>query len=191
MRLTVIDNYDSFTWNLVQAFLVLGAQVQVLRNDQTSAADVIREAPDRIVVSPGPGAPAEAGISRAVIAAAADRGIPLLGVCLGHQCLAELLGGRVIRVPPVHGQTSPVLHDGLGLFTGLPSPLVAARYHSLAVDPATLTPDLIVDATTADGVIMGIRHRSRPLHGVQFHPESFLTPEGPRLLARFLAPEAA
>jgi anthranilate synthase component 2/para-aminobenzoate synthetase component 2 len=190
MRVAVIDNFDSFTYNLVQALLCLGAEVQVHRNNALSAEALVDSAPDRILISPGPGGPPEAGISCAVIARAAGR-IPLLGVCLGHQCLATVMGGQVIRVPPVHGKTSEVLHQGSGLFAALPSPFRAARYHSLAVDPRAVPHDLRVTAWTTDGVIMGLQHRRLPLAGVQFHPESFLTPEGPRLLARFLSPAFA
>lgn len=190
MRVTVVDNFDSFTYNLVQALLGLGAKVQVYRNNAISPETLVAGAPDRILISPGPGGPPEAGISSAVISLAAGR-IPLLGVCLGHQCLATTLGGRVKRVEPVHGKTSAVVHRGADLFFDLPSPFAAARYHSLAVDPETLPEELMVTAWTADGVIMGLRHRELPLAGVQFHPESFLTPEGPRLLARFLSPSFA
>jgi len=190
MRVTVIDNYDSFTFNLVQALLVLGARVAVVRHDERRVAAILAEEPDRLVISPGPGGPSEAGISAELIDQASGR-VPLLGVCLGHQCLAEVFGGRVVRVAPVHGKTSGVFHGGTGLFAGLPQGFEAARYHSLAVDPETVPDDLVVTARTADGVIMGLEHRRLPLAGVQFHPESFMTPLGPRLLARFLSPEFA
>lgn len=190
MRVTVIDNYDSFTFNLVQALLVLGARVVVYRNDERGVDAILAEEPDRLLISPGPGGPSEAGISAELIERAAGW-IPLLGVCLGHQCLAEVFGGRVVRVAPVHGKTSRVLHGDAGLFAGLPQAFAAARYHSLAVDPETLPDELVVTARTADGVIMGLRHRRLPLAGVQFHPESFMTPLGPHLLAQFLAPEFA
>jgi len=188
MRVTVIDNYDSFTFNLVQALLVLGARVAVVRNDERTVDEILAEAPDRLLISPGPGGPSEAGISLELIRRAAGR-IPLLGVCLGHQCLAEVFGGRVVRVAPVHGKTSRVLHGDTGLFAGLPQGFETARYHSLAVDPETLPEELVVTARTPDGVIMGLRHRDLALAGVQFHPESFMTPVGPRLLARYLAPD--
>lgn len=186
MRVTVVDNFDSFTYNLVQALLCLGAEVTVYRNDAISPDALVAAGPERILISPGPGGPPEAGISSLVIQAAAGK-IPLLGVCLGHQCLATVLGGRVIRVAPVHGKTSLVHHRSEGVFSGLSSPIAAARYHSLAVDPATLPPELAVTAWTADGVIMGLAHRRLPLSGVQFHPESFMTPLGPQLLGRFLS----
>jgi anthranilate synthase/aminodeoxychorismate synthase-like glutamine amidotransferase len=186
MRVTVVDNYDSFTFNLVQALLVLGARVEVVRNDARAVADILDDEPDRLLISPGPGGPDQAGISRELIARAAGR-IPLLGVCLGHQCLAEVFGGRVVRVAPVHGKTSRVVHGEAGLFSGLPQGFEAARYHSLAVDPATVPAALAVTARTPDGVIMGLQHRRLPLAGVQFHPESFMTPAGPTLLANFLS----
>lgn len=187
MRVTVVDNYDSFTFNLVQALQEQDAQVTVYRHDERTADAILAEDPDRLLISPGPGGPAEAGISAELIERAAGR-VPLLGVCLGHQCLAEVFGGRVMRVAPVHGKTSPVTHDGAGLFAGLHQGFAAARYHSLAVDPEAVPEELAVTAHTPDGVIMGLQHRRLPLAGVQFHPESFMTPEGPRLLARFLAP---
>jgi anthranilate synthase component 2 len=182
MRILLIDNYDSFAYNLVQAFRILGAQVDVFRNDALSADAALARPHDRIVLSPGPCTPSEAGISVEVARRAAR---PLLGVCLGHQCLVAAFGGRVGRAPEVrHGKTSPVGHDGRGLFAGLPDPLVAARYHSLAA--LELPPELSVSARTPDGACMGVRHEKRPLFGVQFHPESFLTPDGPRLLQNFL-----
>jgi anthranilate synthase/aminodeoxychorismate synthase-like glutamine amidotransferase len=186
MRVTVVDNFDSFTYNLVQALQVLGAEVTVHRNDALAAARLVDAAPDRILISPGPGGPAEAGISREVIRLALGR-VPLLGVCLGHQCLAEVLGGRIARVAPIHGKTSAVHHDGVGLFAGLPQPFAAARYHSLAVDPERVPAALRPSSWTTDGVIMGLRHRELPVAGVQFHPESFMTPAGPELLANFLS----
>ncbi len=187
MRVTVVDNYDSFTFNLVQALLVLDARVVVYRHDERSVDAILAEGPDRLLISPGPGGPAEAGICTELIERAAGC-IPLLGVCLGHQCLAEVFGGRVVRVAPVHGKTSRVLHSDRGLFAGLPQGFSVARYHSLAVDPKSVPADLVVTARTSDGVIMGLQHRRLSLAGVQFHPESFMTPEGPRLLAHFLAP---
>ncbi len=190
MRVTVVDNYDSFTFNLVQALAALGAQVTVYRHDQRTAASILAEAPDRLLISPGPGGPAEAGVSMELMEQAAGR-VPLLGVCLGHQCLAEIFGARVVRVRPVHGKTSAVLHRESGLFVGLPQGFEAARYHSLAVDPSTVPAELEIVARTSDGVIMGLEHREIPLAGVQFHPESFMTPCGPRLLESFLAPAFA
>ncbi len=191
MRVTVIDNYDSFTFNLVQALLVLEARVTVYRNDERTVGEILAECPDRLLISPGPGGPAEAGISLELIERAAAGRVALLGVCLGHQCLAEVFGGRVRRVAPVHGKTSRIQHAGAGLFAGLDQGFEAARYHSLGVDPETLPADLAVTARTHDGVIMGLRHRQLPLAGVQFHPESFMTPVGPSLLENFLAPAFA
>jgi len=183
----VVDNYDSFTYNLVQLLAALGAEVEVRRNDTLTAEEALALAPAGIVVSPGPGTPEDAGISRDVIRAAAAAGVPLLGVCLGHQCIAEVFGGTVCRSPkPVHGKTDEVTHDGAGLFTGIPSPFSATRYHSLCVDVASVPEVLEVTAHTPDGVIMALRHRELPIYGVQFHPESVLTPEGAKLLANFL-----
>ncbi|MDZ4170467.1 MAG: anthranilate phosphoribosyltransferase [Coriobacteriia bacterium] len=183
----VIDNYDSFTYNLVQLLAALGAEVEVRRNDALSAADALALGPSGIVISPGPGTPDDAGISRDVIRAAVDAGVPVLGVCLGHQCIAEVFGGSVCRAPkPVHGKTDEVSHDGSGLFAGVPSPFTATRYHSLIVDAAHVPEELQVQASTPDGVIMGLCHREKPVFGVQFHPESVLTPEGAKLLANFL-----
>ena len=181
----LLDNYDSFTWNLVQAFQVLGVQVQVHRNDALSVEEALALAPDVLVISPGPGRPSEAGITEALIQAALGR-IPLLGVCLGHQALCEVLGGRVVAARAlVHGKASLVQHEGTDLFEGLPRPLACGRYHSLAV--AELPDCLEVTARTEDGEVMAVRHRDLPAWGVQFHPESVLSPQGPRLLARFLA----
>ena len=182
----VIDNYDSFTWNLVHYLQELGAGVEVVRNDALSARAALALAPAAILLSPGPGTPAGAGICRDVIAGAADAGVPLLGVCLGHQAIGEVFGGRVVRAAPMHGKTSPVAHDGSGVFAGLPSPFTATRYHSLVVDPATL-PDALVANAHAGDTIMGLRHRTRPIHGVQFHPESIASEHGHALLATFLA----
>ena len=190
----VIDNYDSFTFNLVQALEAAGADVLVLRNDAIDRAGLEALADDSatplrgIVVSPGPGDPSSAGISVTTIEVAADRSIPLLGVCLGMQSMAVAFGGSIVRAPTlVHGEASEVTHDGEGLLRGLPPAFMAARYHSLAVDRSSLPDVLRVTALTEeDGVIMGLRHTSLPLEGVQFHPESVLTPEGPHLLANFL-----
>ncbi|MFN2526340.1 MAG: aminodeoxychorismate/anthranilate synthase component II [Actinomycetota bacterium] len=186
MKLLVIDNFDSFVYNLVQAFGTLGATPIVLRND-VSLDEAAAARPDALVVSPGPGAPEEAGISVAAIRHFAPS-VPVLGVCLGHQCIAVAYGGRVTRAPvgPRHGKTSRVEHDGRGVFAETPSPLTATRYHSLAIEEMDLGPHLEVTARSNDGTIMGIRHRELPVEGVQFHPESVLTPQGPRLLANFL-----
>ena len=185
-RLLLIDNYDSFTYNLVQAFMVLGAEVLVQRNDEITTAAALALAPTHLCISPGPGTPRDAGVSLAMIEAFAGR-IPVLGVCLGHQSITEVFGGRVVRNSRLmHGKTSPVIHDGRGVFAGLPNPLEVGRYHSLVAEPASLPAVLAVSARTAEGEIMGVRHRRWPLHGVQFHPESFLTAEGPRLLKNFL-----
>ena len=189
----VIDNYDSFTYNLVQALEAAGAGVRVVRNDAIDAAGLVALAEDEadplrgILVSPGPGNPEGAGISLAAIALAAERRIPLLGVCLGMQALGAAFGASVVRAPTlVHGESSSVTHDGRRLLAGLPSPFGAARYHSLCVDPETVPAELEVTARAEDGVVMGLRHRTLPLEGVQFHPESVLTPDGPRILAAFL-----
>ncbi len=186
----VVDNYDSFTWNLVQSLAVSGARVQVYRNDQITVERAEAMQPDRIVISPGPGSPAQAGVSRALIERFAGQ-LPILGVCLGHQVLAETYGGLVRRAPAVvHGKVSAVYHDGRTLYAGLPSPFEAMRYHSLLVERQGLPACLEVSAWTEDGLVMGLRHRHLPLEGVQFHPESILTTVGPRLLAAFLHPQA-
>jgi len=190
----MIDNYDSFTFNLVQALQAAGAEVRVIRNDQITAAEIEAMADDPaaglrgILISPGPGDPDSAGVSVETIKIAARRGIPLLGVCLGMQSMGTAWGASIVRAPTlVHGEASNVEHDGKGLLAGMPPAFPAARYHSLCVDPATLPADLYVTATSPeDGVVMGIRHRTLPIEGVQFHPESVLTPDGPHLLANFL-----
>ncbi|HLA10318.1 MAG TPA: aminodeoxychorismate/anthranilate synthase component II [Pyrinomonadaceae bacterium] len=185
--LLVIDNYDSFTYNLVQYLGELGERVEVRRNDQVTVAEIESALrPERIVISPGPGTPDDAGISLRVIAELSDK-VPMLGVCLGHQAIAQAFGGKVIRAPILmHGKASEVSHDGRTVFAGIPKPFQAGRYHSLIVDRNTLPDCLEVSALTSDGVIMGLRHRKRRLEGVQFHPESILTPEGKQLLANFL-----
>jgi len=189
-RVLVIDNYDSFTYNLVQALRGLGAGVDVHRNDAIGVRDALAADPTHVVVSPGPGRPEDAGISVPLIAAAAGR-VPVLGVCLGHQALAVALGGRVgPAVALMHGKSSRVYHDGRGLYEGLPNPFPAGRYHSLAVTEDGLPDELAISAYTSDGEIMGLRHRELCLEGVQFHPESILTPEGGRLLRNFLELEA-
>jgi len=182
----VIDNYDSFTFNLVHYLMELGPEVEVVRNDALSVAQALGLKPDAVLLSPGPCTPNEAGICLDLIAAAADAALPLLGVCLGHQALGQAFGGRVVRAPSLmHGKTSPILHAGKSVFAALPSPFTATRYHSLIVDWPSLPPVLEVTAET-DGLIMGLAHRSLPLHGVQFHPESIATEHGHRLLANFL-----
>jgi anthranilate synthase/aminodeoxychorismate synthase-like glutamine amidotransferase len=178
----VVDNYDSFTYNLVQYLGELGAEVEVLRND---AAGLLERDPDRVIVSPGPCSPAEAGESVEAIRRYATAGKPVLGVCLGHQAMAAAFGGGVVRGEPVHGKTADVEHDGRTIFEGLESPLVAGRYHSLVVDPATLPAELEVSARSGE-VLMGLRHRELPAEGVQFHPESVLTADGKALLRNFL-----
>ena len=183
----LIDNYDSFTYNLVQQLGELGARPIVFRNDAIDLPGIRRLAPQAVIISPGPGRPDDGGISLAV-AGELSAEIPTLGVCLGHQCIGEAFGAAVVRAPQLmHGKTSEIFHDGTGVFAGLPSPFTATRYHSLIVDRTTLPDELVVTAETADGIVMGLRHRRRPLHGVQFHPESILTPSGPALLANFLA----
>jgi anthranilate synthase/aminodeoxychorismate synthase-like glutamine amidotransferase len=185
-RLLLIDNYDSFTYNLVQAFLVLGADVRVYRNDALTP-DAARElSPSHLCISPGPGTPYDAGVSMEMIRAFAGR-IPVLGVCLGHQSIVEVFGGKVVRAGRLmHGKTSMVEHDGRTLFAGLPGPCEVGRYHSLIAAPETLPPELEVSARTPEGEIMAVRHRTLLVEGVQFHPESILTPDGPRLMKNFL-----
>lgn len=185
-RLLLIDNYDSFTYNLVQAFLVLDADVVVYRNDAITVAEAEALEPQRLVISPGPGRPEDAGVSLAMIDAFAGR-IPILGVCLGHQCIVQHYGGRIVSAGALmHGKTSRVRHDDRSIFEGLPNPFEAGRYHSLAAERTEVPDTLEVTATTEDGEIMGVRHRNVDVEGVQFHPESVLTPDGPGLLANFL-----
>ena len=184
--LLVIDNYDSFTYNLVQYFGELGADPVVKRNDAITPEEVGKLRPDRIVISPGPGTPGDAGISMEVIRKMAPT-TPILGVCLGHQCIAEVYGGRVVRADRLmHGKTSPIRHEGGGVFAGLPSPFEATRYHSLIVEKSSVPACLRITADTAEGEIMGLQHREFPVHGVQFHPESILSREGKNLLGNFL-----
>jgi anthranilate synthase component 2 len=181
----VVDNYDSFTYNLVQILSTLDEDVRVVRNDALTVDAVFAAKPDRLVVSPGPGRPEDAGISCELIRR--NETIPLLGVCLGHQALGAVFGGTVSRAPVLmHGKTSEIAHDGTGLFAGLPSPFTATRYHSLVVERGSVPAALRITATTEDGLVMGLAHRTRPLQGVQFHPESILTPEGERLLKNFV-----
>jgi anthranilate synthase/aminodeoxychorismate synthase-like glutamine amidotransferase len=182
----VLDNYDSFTFNLVQYLAEMGAEVQVARNDEVTPDDVLARKPSGIVISPGPGTPVDAGISKDLIRAAAGR-VPLLGVCLGHQAIGEVYGGRVVRAARLmHGKTSPIHHDGSGVFAGLPNPFTATRYHSLIVAPEDLPAELTVTAWTAEKEIMGLTHAAHGLYGVQFHPESILTDSGKALMRNFL-----
>ncbi len=186
MRVLVIDNYDSFTYNLVQYMGELGAQVEVARNDALGEADLNQTRWDRLVISPGPGVPSRAGITPAAVRLLSGR-VPILGVCLGHQAIGEVFGGRIARAPILmHGKTSSIRHDGRGVFRGLPNPFEATRYHSLIVERQSVPECLEVSAWTDDGLVMGLRHRQHPTQGVQFHPESILTLEGKRLLANFL-----
>jgi anthranilate synthase component II len=180
----VIDNYDSFTWNLVHYLMELGAQVEVVRNDALSATEAIATGAAGFLISPGPCTPNEAGISLDLVAACADAAKPLLGVCLGHQSIGQHFGGKVVRGGLMHGKTSPVTHDGSGVFARLPSPFIATRYHSLVVEDAPA--ELVVNATSDDAHAMGFRHATLPIHGVQFHPESIATEHGHALLANFL-----
>ena len=185
-RLLLIDNYDSFTYNLVQAFLVLGADVRVFRNDEIGVREALELAPSHVCISPGPGTPYDAGVSMEMIRAFSGR-VPLLGVCLGHQSIVEVFGGRVVRAGRLmHGKTSTIKHDGDTIFEGLPQPCEVGRYHSLIAAPERMPSELEVSALTAEGEIMGARHRTLTIEGVQFHPESILTPDGPRLLENFL-----
>ena len=184
MNVLVIDNYDSFTYNLVQFLGELGAEIEVVRNDKAEVAELLERDAERLVISPGPCTPADAGISIEASRAFPEAGIPTLGVCLGHQSMVEAFGGHTIRGEPIHGKDAEVEHHGTGLYTGLPNPLRAGRYHSLVADP-DLPAELELTATFGD-VVMGVRHRSLPAEGVQFHPESVLTPEGKNLLRNFL-----
>ena len=180
----VIDNYDSFTWNLVHYLMELGAKVEVVRNDAISAQAALASGAKGFLISPGPCTPNEAGISLDLVAACADAARPLLGVCLGHQSIGQHFGGQVVRGGLMHGKTSPVTHDGTGIFTRLPSPFMATRYHSLIVDD--VPQGLVVNCTSDDGHVMGFRHKDLPIHGVQFHPESIATEHGHDMLANFL-----
>ena len=191
MNVLVIDNYDSFTYNLVQYLGELGAELEVRRNDAIDVAGVRAMAPQAIVISPGPCTPKEAGLSVALLREMAGE-VPILGVCLGHQCVGEAFGAAVVRAERLmHGKTSPIVHDGRNIFAGLPSPFDAMRYHSLLVGADSIPPCLEVSARTAEGEVMGLRHRTFPIEGIQFHPESIGTSEGKRLLANFLQMVAA
>jgi anthranilate synthase component 2 len=182
----VIDNYDSFTWNLVQEMGELGATLEVRRNDEISLDEIRALQPDGIVISPGPGRPEQAGISCEIIRQLGGE-IPIFGVCLGHQAIGQVFGASIVRAPSImHGKVSEITHEGQGVFAGLPSPLIATRYHSLVIDPATLPADLVVTAWTGD-IIMGVRHRAKEIEGVQFHPESVLTKDGLAMLGTFLS----
>jgi para-aminobenzoate synthetase component 2 len=187
-RILVVDNYDSFVYNLVQYLAQLGAEVEVRRNDAVEPAQLAGLGFDGVLVSPGPGTPQDAGVSMAVVAACAEAGQPLLGVCLGHQAIGAVFGGIVERAPELlHGKTSEVTHDGSGVLAGLPSPFTATRYHSLAIRPDSLPDELEVTGQTESGVVMAVRHRSLPIEGVQFHPESVLTQGGHRMIANWMA----
>jgi para-aminobenzoate synthetase component 2 len=187
-RILVVDNYDSFVYNLVQYLGQLGADVEARRNDAVSPADLDQLRPDGVLISPGPGTPQRAGNSMPIVEACAERTLPLLGVCLGHQAIGAVYGAPIVAAPELlHGKTSEVSHDGTGVLAGLPSPFIATRYHSLAVEEAALAPEIVVTARTASGVVMAVRHTSLPIEGVQFHPESVLTQGGHRLLANWLA----
>ena len=190
MRVLVIDNYDSFTYNLVQYLGELGAEMDVCRNDRAEVGELFERGAERLVVSPGPCTPAEAGISTEAIRAFAEAGTPVLGVCLGHQSLVEAFGGRTVQGEPVHGKDAEVEHDGRSIYAGVPIPLVAGRYHSLVADPDSIPDELEVSARLGD-VVMGARHRELPAEGVQFHPESVLTPQGKELLRNFLEEDGA
>ena len=190
-RVLVIDNYDSFVYNLVQYLGELGAEPVVHRHDEVTLADLEALSPAAVLVSPGPGRPEDAGVSNDAIRSFGERGVPVLGVCLGHQCIGQLYGGDVVRAPRVmHGKTSTISHDGAGVFTGLPDPITATRYHSLVVDRDSVPEALVVTAESEDGLVMGLRHRDLPVEGVQFHPESILTEHGHALLRNFLGATA-
>ena len=187
MQIAIVDNYDSFTYNLVQYLSELGARVEVERNDAITATALLDSEPQGVVISPGPGEPVNAGISVEVVGLCAERGLPLLGVCLGHQSIGAAFGGRITRARSImHGKVSAIEHDGQGLFQGLASPLTATRYHSLVVEASSCPESLEITARSADGEIMALRHRSLPIEGVQFHPESIATPHGKALLQNFL-----
>lgn len=184
----VIDNYDSFTYNLVQYFAELGSEPIVFRNDEKSAVEIVAMKPKGIVLSPGPGRPEQAGIMNELISKSTEAHLPILGVCLGHQGIAQVFGARIVHAPTLmHGKTSEILHDSSVLYRDIPCPFTATRYHSLMIDPATLSPEFSVSARTDGDVIMGIQHRTRPIYGVQYHPESIMTAHGKSILGNFLA----
>ncbi|KAF3361599.1 Anthranilate synthase component 2 [Chlamydiales bacterium STE3] len=184
--LLFIDNFDSFTYNLVQQFQIFGVEVKVVRNNALKVAECLNLQPDRVVIGPGPGSPVEAGISQELIVACFNAGIPLLGVCMGHQCLANAFGATVQRaIKPMHGMVSSISHTNEGVLKGLPNPFAAARYHSLSVEKCSIPAFLKITAYSKDGEVMALQHQKRPLHGVQFHPESIATPDGARLLSNF------
>jgi len=184
--LLLLDNYDSFTYNVYQLLCQLGAAVEVVRNDQTTVADIRKKQYQGIVISPGPGVPADAGISKQVIQEMAG-GVPILGICLGHQAIGEVFGGKIVRAGEiVHGKTSPLQHNGKGLYEGIPQNVPIGRYHSLVIDRATLPDCLEVTSDLADGTIMGVRHKAKNIEGIQFHPESILTPDGKKMMENFL-----
>jgi para-aminobenzoate synthetase component 2 len=186
-RILVVDNYDSFVYNLVQYLAQLGAEVEVRRNDAVTPEELDGLRVDGVLISPGPGTPQDAGVSMAMVSACASRSLPLFGVCLGHQAIGAVFGAAIVRAPELlHGKTSEVSHDGTGVLAGLPSPFTATRYHSLAVDEAMLAPEIVITARTASGVVMALRHESLPIDGVQFHPESVLTHGGHQMLATWL-----
>ena len=190
-RVLVIDNYDSFVYNLVQELGELGAEPVVFRNDAIDVTGIRAERPDAVLISPGPGRPEDGGVSLEVIRRLAGE-VPILGVCLGHQCIGQAFGAQIVAAPHLmHGKTSEIHHDGIGIYADLPNPFVATRYHSLVVRPDSVPSDFVVTATSSDGVVMGLRHRSLGVEGVQFHPESVLTASGPALLANFLRHVAA
>jgi len=183
----VVDHQDSFVYNLVQVIAAMGREVQLVGSESAPVSELVARAPEAVILSPGPGRPEQAGCFQELVRALPDS-IPLLGVCLGHQALATAFGAQVVRAPhPIHGKTSPIFHQGQGIFSGLPSPLTAGRYHSLLVERTSLPEELVVTAETDDGLVMALEHRHLPRFGVQFHPESILTPAGPALMARFLA----
>lgn len=187
MKIFVLDNYDSFVFNLVSYLSELGAEVTVARNDATSASAIIASDTSGVVISPGPGVPSDAGIANELVSKCAEAKLPLLGVCLGHQAIGEVFGAKITKAAQImHGRTSEIDHDGIGIFDGLPNPFTATRYHSLCVDPDTIPSELIVTATEDQGCIMGLRHNTLPIEGVQFHPESILTTNGKQLLSNWL-----